>query len=91
MHPRRHRETQSRSSELDPAPRIVSASVAGKKLIVAGENFDDGAAILINGEKQKTRSDGENPQTRLIGKKAGKKIKAGDQIQVRNPDGTLSE
>jgi hypothetical protein len=27
----------------------------------------------------------------LIGKKAGKKIKPGDRVQVRNPDGTLSE
>ena len=32
----------------------------------------------------------KNPQT-LIGKKAGKKIKPGDRLQVRNPDGFLSE
>jgi hypothetical protein len=67
------------------------ASVSGKKLIIGGENFDDGAVILINGEEQRTRNDAQNPQTMLIGKKAGKKIKTGDQIQVRNPDGTLSE
>ena len=50
-----------------------------------------GAVILLNGEEEKTRNDDQNPSTRLIGKKAGKKIKAGDKLQVRNPDGTLSE
>ena len=47
--------------------------------------------ILINVEEQKTRNDDQNPQTRLIGKKAGKEIKAGNKLQVRNPDGTVSE
>ena len=69
-------------------PKITMASVAGKKLIVVGENFDPDAVILINGEEQKTRNDNQNPQTTLIGKKAGKKIKPGDRLQVRNPDGT---
>ena len=72
-------------------PKITMASVAGKKLIVVGENFDPDAVILINGEKQKTRNDDQNPQTTLIGKKAGKKIRPGDRLQVRNPDDTLSE
>jgi N-acetylneuraminic acid mutarotase len=76
---------------LVPAPRIIMASVAGKKLFITGENFHDGAVILLNGEEQKSKNDEQNPQTTLIGKKAGKKIKAGDLIQVRNPDGTLSE
>jgi hypothetical protein len=67
------------------------ASVSGKKLIIAGENFDDGAVILINGESQKTRNDDQDPQTTLIGKKAGKKVKPGDRIQVRNPDGAISD
>jgi len=72
-------------------PTIIMASVSGKKMIIAGENFDDGAVILINGEEQKTRNDDQNPQTTLIGKKAGKRIKPGDRVQVRNPAGTLSE
>jgi hypothetical protein len=72
-------------------PTIIMASVSGKKMIIAGENFDDGAVILINGEEQKTRNDDQNPQTTLIGKKAGKRIKPGDRVQVRNPDGALSE
>jgi len=72
-------------------PKITMASVAGKKLIVAGENFNPDAVIMINGEEQKTRNDDQNPQPTLIGKKAGKKIRPGDRLQVRNPDGTLSE
>jgi hypothetical protein len=72
-------------------PRIISASVEGKKLIVVGENFDSGAVVLINGEEQATRNDGQNPQTTLIAKKGGKRVKPGDKLQVRNADGSLSE
>lgn len=74
-----------------PAPTIVSVSVVGKKLQVFGENFEGGAVILLNGEEQKTRNADEDPKTALIGKKAGKKIKPGDTLQVRNPNGTTSE
>jgi len=63
----------------------------GKNLIVVGENFDSSAVILINGELQKTANDDLNPQTTLIAKKAGKTIKLGDKLQVRNPNGTISE
>lgn len=73
------------------APRIIMASTSGKKLFITGENFDDGAVILLNGEEQKSKNDEQNPGTNLIGKKAGKKVKPGDKLQVRNPDGTLSE
>lgn len=74
-------------------PVISMASVARKNLFVVGENFAPGAVILINGLGQRTRNDSENPQTRLIGDKAGKKknLKPGDRIQVRNPDGTTSQ
>ena len=76
---------------LIPILKITSASVSGKKLFLSGENFLVGAVILLNGEEEKTRNDDQNPSTMLICKKAGKKIKAGDKLQVRNPDGTLSE
>jgi hypothetical protein len=73
------------------APRISDVKKEGKKkLIVTGDNFDNGAVILLNGEKQKTVNDDQSPMTKLIGKKAGKKIKPGDKLQVRNLDGTLS-
>ena len=58
---------------------------------MVGENFYPDSVILINGEEQKTRNDDQKPQTTLIGKKAGKKIRPGDRVQVRNPDGALSE
>jgi hypothetical protein len=76
---------------LIPIIKITSASVSGKKLFLSGENFLVGAVILLNGEEEKTRNDDQNPSTMLIGKKAGMKIKPGDRVQVRNPDGTLSE
>jgi hypothetical protein len=74
-----------------PAPIINAASVSGKKLFVVGQNFDAEAVVLINGEEQKTANDADNPTTRLIAKKAGKRVKAGDKLRVRNSDGTLSE
>jgi WD40 repeat protein len=74
-----------------PRPVISMASVAGKKLFITGENFQDGAVILLNGEEQKSKNDEQNTGTNLIGNKAGKNIKPGDRVQVRNPDGILSE
>jgi hypothetical protein len=73
--------------------KITSASVSGKKLFVYGEKFENGAAILMDGEKQKTANDDQNPTTVLIGRKAGKRIAVGQTVilQVRNPDGRLSE
>ena len=74
-------------------PRISGATVSGKKLLVQGERFKPGALILLGGEEQKTANDSQSPSTRLIGKKAGKKVKPGNQvmIQVKNPDGAVSE
>jgi hypothetical protein len=72
-------------------PRISNATVSGKKLLVTGENFDSGAVILLNGQRQKTKNDDRNPEIGLIGKKTGKRIKPGDRLQVRNADGTTSE
>jgi hypothetical protein len=67
------------------------AHQAGKKLFILGQNFARGAVILLDGEEQKTSNDDQNPQGSLIGTKAGKKIKPGDKLQVRNPSGTISQ
>ncbi len=74
-------------------PRIFTASVLGKRLIVAGKGFDKGAVIFVNGAEQQTKNDESNSATILIAKKAGKNIAPGQQvvIQVRNADGTLSQ
>ena len=71
-------------------PKIIGVSGAGKKLFVFGEGFSFGSIILLNGEDQRTINDGQNPKNALIAKKAGKKIKPGDKMQVRNRNGTLS-
>lgn len=68
-------------------PQIDSLTVSKKKLIVEGEGFEQGAKILVNGKEQKTKFESS---TGLIGKKAGKKIKAGDKVQVANPGNVLS-
>jgi beta-propeller repeat-containing protein len=74
------------------APIITGVVVSGKRLLVSGENFSDSAAILLSGEDQKTSNDETGPNTKLIGKKAGKKISRGQtvMIQVKNSDRTLS-
>ena len=74
-------------------PRIAGVTVSGKNLIVAGEGFDRGAVILIDGVEQRTRNEEANPATILIGKKAAKNIAPGQQVslQVRNADGLRSE
>ena len=79
---------------IDPRrPRVLGASVKGKKLFVTGESFDKGAVILINNEEQETQNDTLLPSTVLISKKAGKKIAVGQTvtIRVRNADGQLSD
>jgi 6-phosphogluconolactonase (cycloisomerase 2 family) len=70
--------------------RVDGVSVSGKKLFVAGQNFDNGSLILLNGEPQKTKNDGENWTTTLIGKKSGKNVRIGDKIQVLTANGRLS-
>ncbi len=71
-------------------PAIKNAVKSGKKLLVEGERFDAGAKVLINGAEQKTANDAQNPTRSLICKKAGRKIKPGDRVEVMNSDGRLS-
>ena len=77
----------------DTAPRIYNARVKGKKLILTGENFMEGAVILVDGERQKTRNDEVNPTTTLIAKKAGNRIAdyAVVTIQVQASNGTTDK
>jgi hypothetical protein len=84
-------------------PKILNASVSGKKLIVTGENFAEGASIYTcddcltpaeDGKKaKKVSNDSDLPATMLVSKKAGKDIDRGStvRLQVKNPDGSLSE
>ena len=73
-------------------PQITGVSIGGKKLFIQGQNFDEGAKLLLNGENQKTANDELAPTTSLICKKAGKFIVRGEtvRLKVRNSDGTES-
>ena len=75
--------------QTDEGPKIVSARVKGRKLILTGERFMDGAVILVDGEPQKTRNDEESPSTTLIAKKAGNFIidYSVVSLQVQSPNG----
>jgi hypothetical protein len=79
-------------AKLRSGPSINSAEVRGKKLIVTGRDFDMGARILVDGQSQKTANDASDPSTRLIAKKAGRRIAPGQRVtlQVMNLDGSLS-
>ena len=79
-------------TKLAPSLSIANAIISGKDLLVSGGGFDQGAAILINGQPQRTRNDEQTPTTRLIGKKVAKLIAPGQTVilQVRNSDGLLS-
>lgn len=69
---------------------ITNAFVYGKSLVVRGEKFEVGAVILLNGLEQRTKNE-DHFRNGLIGKKVGKTIKPGDKLQVRNPNGALSQ
>jgi hypothetical protein len=71
-------------------PQITGASISGKALYVEGQNFDEGAKVYLNDEKQKTAN--ETSTTLLRCKKAGKQIERGTtvRLKVRNSDGTES-
>lgn len=79
---------------LSGPPRITDALVDGKRLIVIGENFAEGAELRLNGVKEKkVAMDEGNLTTQLIAKKSGKKVGRGQTVilQVKNPDGATSE
>ena len=73
-------------------PVIDTVSLRGKKLVVSGRSFDDGAQVLVNGASQKTKNDPPGSTTTLVSKKAGKTISPGQTVtlRVRNANGTLS-
>lgn len=74
-------------------PQIMSARLKGKKLIVTGANFSEGAVIFVDGEAVVTRSNADDPSGNLIAKKAGKKIAPDTvvSISVQNDGGVMSK
>lgn len=74
-------------------PTITRVEITGKKLRIFGINFQMGAQIYLNGDKQKKTVNGEPPSEALIAKKAGKFIAPDTVVTlvVENPDGSKSE
>lgn len=77
----------------EPALKVLEVWRSGKHLFVSGESFKMGAVIFVNGERQKTRNDEDNPTSLLIAKKAAKHLPADAviTIQVTNTDGVQSD
>lgn len=85
-----------------PGPVIQSAMVQGKKLLVSGQNFVNGASLFMcdtcaqpandGSRAKKTFNDETTPATLLVSAKGGKQIAPGQTVnlQVQNPDGTVS-
>lgn len=81
-------------SQVNNGPVITSALVAGKQLLVTGQGFDNGAAIFMDGERQKkVFNDEGSPTTLLSARKSGKKIAHGQTVilQVINASGAASQ
>jgi hypothetical protein len=72
-----------------PPPVIVGAAIAGKDLVVTGQNFDAGVVLVLDGIDQRTI---DRDAGTLVGKKVGKGIRPGQSVilQARNSDGSVS-
>jgi hypothetical protein len=75
------------------SPVIFGARIEGKRLIVTGDNFTAGAAVFLNGQREKTKNLAGDPGHVLVAKKAGKRIGPTDfvTLQVQNPNTALSQ
>jgi hypothetical protein len=73
-------------------PFINTIVPEAKNLIILGVNFDSGAKVFMDGVKQKTLRDTAAGSTRLVAKKAFKKIGNGQTVSivVKNSDGSES-
>ena len=52
-------------------PEITGTSVSGKTLFVEGQNFDDGARVYLDDEKQKTANESATTLLRNARRQAG--------------------
>jgi hypothetical protein len=83
-------------SKIDPntssdQPVIYDVRIVGKLMFVFGQNFDNGAFVRLNDRPRGTNG-GEDPTQILTSKKAAKKTKPGNvvQIQIENGNGKRS-
>jgi hypothetical protein len=76
-----------------PPPTIERVEFpGGKKLTVFGQNFDQGAALFVNGQFKAAVNDSFDPTRKLFSKKGAKGVKhnQGVSIQIRNASGIFS-
>jgi hypothetical protein len=73
------------------SPVILSANNAGKKLVVHGQGFQQGAIVQVNGENQVTVNKADFSH-KLVCAKGAKTIAPGAEatLTVTNPDGSVS-
>jgi hypothetical protein len=74
-------------------PKITKAVKVKKVLTIEGENFAEGAKLLVNGAPVKSFNDEITPATKLVLNKANKRLPYEETVslQVQNPDGQTSE
>jgi hypothetical protein len=74
------------------SPKITNVYFQKKKLIVEGENFGNGAVVMVNGVNMTTVASLSTPSTKLMVRKAAKTIPVGATvtIEVQNADGLMS-
>lgn len=84
--------TRHSAQTVEGSPNILYAEWTGKTLVLQGENFADGATVLIDGQPFKSSNGAALPANILYAKKAKKKVAADRviQLQAQNPDGKIS-
>jgi uncharacterized repeat protein (TIGR01451 family) len=68
-------------------PIITGTQKSGKNLIIFGTGFVEGSKLYVNDEERKII---ERTSTSLTGKKVAKGLLPGARVQVKNPDGSVS-
>lgn len=73
-------------------PEVKKVTLKGVDLIVTGKNFNQDAAVLLDGKQITTNNDKEKPSTILICHSAAQSIafKQTVKLKVQNPNGELS-
>jgi hypothetical protein len=75
------------------APKITSIKIVGTKVVVFGENFTNGAVVMVNGFDLTTKNHALKPTTKLVCKNSANAFPIGTEVtvEVRNGDGLMSQ
>jgi hypothetical protein len=74
-------------------PKITSFKFVGTKVVVFGENFTNGAVVMVNGFDLNTKNNLKKPTTKLVCKNSAAAFPLGQEVtvEVRNGDGLMSD